>query len=549
MGLLDGLLGDSWEDPKSQAIMGLAQGLLSARGSQGLSAGVGKMNEVMANAKEKALRERLLGMQVSNYESEIRARDLAAKKQERLADMVENLFGGGPQFAQGQSALQGQVDQGMPAGPTVQAAQAMPATPRASGIGGLSLDDVTRLKMLGGPDLMPAWKVAQEGIEQKPGSVYRMPDGSVRAGPPTLDKGMSLNIGPNGYSAGLVPGALQAMGDLAGAQARATEGAKADYELVSVPDGNGGMIQMPKPQAIQRLGGQAPGMPSTPSMPSIGNRQPTPQEMALILANQQRDGVDPNDPRRPFVNFNSQPGQPQGQLGRTPSAAELELAKQQALAPGLERQAGTNAMATATSNQTVKAVGDSFESAKAANDALPLFNQSRKAIAGGVYAGAGAETKLAIAKGLQSLGISGIDPDKVTNTEYLTTTLGAQLVGNLKSSFGGSPTEGERNELKKIIGSIGTDPAALNKVIDWQEGVARRTISGHNTLLQSAQERGYTPGFDMAIKPYQPEAADRRPTNLLPTLPTANGSNRGKRARDTETGKIFRSNGLTWVEE
>lgn len=542
MGLLDGLLGDSWEDPKSQAIMGLAQGLLSARGSQGLSAGVGRMNEVMANAKERALRERLLGMQVSNYESEIRARDLAAKKQEQLASMVENLFGGGPQFAQGQSALQGQADQGMPAGPTVQAAQAMP---RPGGIGGLSLDDVTRLKMLGGPDLMPAWKVAQEGIEQKPGSVYRMPDGSVRAGPPTLDKGMSLNIGPNGYSAGLVPGALQAMGDLAGAQTRATEGAKADFDLVSVPGGNGDMLQMPRSQAIQRLGGQAPSVPSMSSMPSIGNRQPTPQEMALILADQQRNGVDPTDPRRPFVNLSRQPGQ----LGRTPSAAEMELAKQQALAPGLDRQAGTNAMATATSNQTVKAVGDSFESAKAANDALPLFNQSRKAIAGGVYAGAGAETKLAIAKGLQSLGISGIDPDKVTNTEYLTTTLGAQLVGNLRSSFGGNPTEGERDALKKIIGSIGTDPGALNKIIDWQEGVARRTVSSHNTLLQSAQERGYTPGFDMAIKPYQPEAADRRPTNLLPTLPTANGSNRGKRARDTETGKIFRSNGLTWVEE
>lgn len=227
----------------------------------------------------------------------------------------------------------------------------------------------------------------------------------------------------------------------------------------------------------------------------------------------------------------------------------MELAKQQALAPGLERQAGTNAMATATSNQTVKTVGDSFESAKAANESLPLFNQSRKAIAGGVYAGAGAEIKLMIARGLQAVGASGIDPEKVTNTEYLMTTLGSQLVGNLKSSFGGSPTEGERNELKKIIGSIGTDPAALNKIINWQEGVARRTISGHNTLLQSAQERGYTPGFDMAIKPYQPDAADRRPVNLLPTLPTANGSNRGKRARDTETGKIFRSNGLTWVEE
>ena len=36
---------------------------------------------------------------------------------------------------------------------------------------------------------------------------------------------------------------------------------------------------------------------------------------------------------------------------------------------------------------------------------------------------------------------------------------------------------------------------------------------------------------------------------LLPTLPPANSSNRGKRARDTETGKVYKSNGTTWVEE
>ena len=36
---------------------------------------------------------------------------------------------------------------------------------------------------------------------------------------------------------------------------------------------------------------------------------------------------------------------------------------------------------------------------------------------------------------------------------------------------------------------------------------------------------------------------------LLPTLPPADSSNRGKRARDTETGKVYKSNGTAWVEE
>jgi hypothetical protein len=37
--------------------------------------------------------------------------------------------------------------------------------------------------------------------------------------------------------------------------------------------------------------------------------------------------------------------------------------------------------------------------------------------------------------------------------------------------------------------------------------------------------------------------------NLLPSLPPADSSNRGKRARDTETGKVYKSNGTTWMEE
>jgi hypothetical protein len=39
------------------------------------------------------------------------------------------------------------------------------------------------------------------------------------------------------------------------------------------------------------------------------------------------------------------------------------------------------------------------------------------------------------------------------------------------------------------------------------------------------------------------------PARLLPTLPPADSSNRGKRARDTETGKVYKSNGTTWMEE
>ena len=42
---------------------------------------------------------------------------------------------------------------------------------------------------------------------------------------------------------------------------------------------------------------------------------------------------------------------------------------------------------------------------------------------------------------------------------------------------------------------------------------------------------------------------DQKATNLLDALPTANTSNKGQRIRDTTTGKILKSNGMSWVAE
>lgn len=50
----------------------------------------------------------------------------------------------------------------------------------------------------------------------------------------------------------------------AGMETAAQEGAKAQFDLVQVPDGNGGMVTMPRAQAVQALGGQ-PGQQGQPS--------------------------------------------------------------------------------------------------------------------------------------------------------------------------------------------------------------------------------------------------------------------------------------------
>jgi hypothetical protein len=83
-----GLLGNSFDDPQSQMILGLAQGLLSSNGSQGLAAGLGNMQAVQQNQ----IKNKLINAQLANYQSEIDARSLAATAQQRKAQALPGLF-------------------------------------------------------------------------------------------------------------------------------------------------------------------------------------------------------------------------------------------------------------------------------------------------------------------------------------------------------------------------------------------------------------------------------------------------------------------------
>src|SRR5690606_1225770 len=96
---------------------------------------------------------------------------------------------------------------------------------------GMTLNDVVMLKLAGGPDLIEPWTLAQQGIEQKPGSSYIDPvTGQIRF-IPKAGEGITLQDG----RASPVPGYAQAQAEIAAAQAGATaaaqEAAKYPYDV------------------------------------------------------------------------------------------------------------------------------------------------------------------------------------------------------------------------------------------------------------------------------------------------------------------------------
>jgi hypothetical protein len=227
-----GLLGDSLDDPKSMATWQLIGGLLSPGSfGQGLSRGMAGYQGTLANAQDMEAKQQAMDLQ--NLQLQI------AQRNQALIGGVLSRFNGqqgdpqAQQFTAGQQALAANQAAGLPAGPLANGAQPqqMPAAtqPASAGPGfPLSFGDVTALKVAGGPDLAAEWKIANEGLEQKPGSFYRDINGQMRyVADPT--KGVVIN--PDG-SLGVWKGAPEAQAAIAGATTRATEGAKARYTFV-----------------------------------------------------------------------------------------------------------------------------------------------------------------------------------------------------------------------------------------------------------------------------------------------------------------------------
>lgn len=376
-----GLLG-AFDDDQGR----FALGLLAAAGPRADGAGFGqRLQEAMLGVqagRDADLKRKFMQAQMDNYGSEIEQRKAAIAKQQKLQAMAERLLGG-QQPAQGGTAL---VNDALPPELRIGAQAAIPAR---NGLGAASLEDIMAFQMAGGPDLLNAYKYAQEGTERKPGSEYILPNGQRRFGPPSVDKGMQLMPQPGGgYSAGLVPGVLDASNALAAGNTNAAEGAKAAFDLVSVPDGAGGTIQMPRSLAVQRFG--QPNQANNPLRPSgpplgMGGGSPSPQDLAVIQGDLQRNGVDRTDPRAPFVNFGQAGG---GQLGRTPSAADLEVDKQRKLAPGVKQQVADDAevkAAQAREDQRLRDQKQYLQMRAGVSQAIDLLGQ--KPTSSGIGAG------------------------------------------------------------------------------------------------------------------------------------------------------------------
>ena len=201
--------------------------------------------------------------------------------------------------------------------------------------------------------------------------------------------------------------------------------------------------------------------------------------------------------------------------------AEVEkrdLAGKKASAPSTVTNVNAFTPASVTAQQDfIKSATDERKALRNAPDTLKNIDAAKKLIpTASTFMGTGGEPLLAAASFLNNrLGFS-IATKGVTDATVLRTRLFEGILDNLKK-LDSQPSQEQQRVLSEALGNLGTDPAALEQILDRIGETVRDRVDRYNADVNDAQNNGvkfpFTPQIAMpAKKPKPTDAAAQIPT-------------------------------------
>jgi len=217
----------------------------------------------------------------------------------------------------------------------------------------------------------------------------------------------------------------------------------------------------------------------------------------------------------------------------------------------------------AAGKETGKGAGEyntkQYEQAASAHAMLGKLNQVEKEITNSEFKpGIFSDFRLALNKAQAMLG--GPEGSKKAEDAEVMNALMGQDVFSLLGAMGlGSKqmdTPAEREFMRQVLaGTITMERGALQRLAGIRKQDAQSAIDRFNTRVDSGELDDFftNSGYTKKKFEYQKEnatSADVKPEGkkAMQSKPPAQ-QHKGRVIRDTETGKLLRSNGMTWVEE
>lgn len=367
----------------------------------------------------------------------------------------------------------------------------------------LSLNQVAALKAMGGPDMMDAFKFSQEGVQRQQGSTYRMPDGTEQSYA-RLDPGQVQ--GSDG-AIGNAPGYLDSFNATERARANATEGAKADYDVLDPtkfvgPDGRPlastrgayirGIGDLPKKGEPPRAAGTTPAAPGRAGaqFPVVTPEQQRERDgdRLSILREELRTTRNPADIaalQREIANTNRNIG-PGANAGRSAppvlqSAAEAR-AQIGAVDTNVKADQELNSNWIKESHNPVQADGKAARATLAQVQTLQNIN---------FKTGWGAEAKAAGANVLATLGVK--DAARYAGDAQRFQQVAMERNMTMLQAQSGPQTEGDSQRAQQTFVKLSNTPAANQYIADLTAANARIALQKadyYNRALPLAKARG-----------------------------------------------------------
>lgn len=512
---VDNFFGNSFDDPKSQAVMALASGLMGGDWRKGVNGYLGAMGTAGEYNAKKQLQQAQMQEMMVKAAAENQKMERDAKKNKMLMDML-----GGGQPSQASSS--GLLGDSAPQGGLLGGGSQVGSDPFA----GVDKRALMLDYLQNGGKNMGEWVNARTRPDMQVTNGYAYDKNRLGAGfMPFLNTDASGKtsmgqIGANGLPVVTAPsGALETFG----AYRAIDEQAKAGSDVQQVYNKENGTMefrtraqianaaqagapkQMPQAAPSGAYNGYAGNSRANADagaievlQSEINNPKTTPENKAAAMRELQR--IRPTQ------------GAQSGAFAAAPSA--LEVAQTEAIKAKLVDTAKAEVAQGAETKQKGNQFSD-FKSQLKAAESLLKANPTNSWIGN---------------KADQVYGVFGGSTSGANIAKQLETISG-HLVQNIPKAPG-AQSNFELEQYKLQAGDVG------NANIPIAQRLA--SLKATEQMINIWEKR--VNNGEKA--PQEPNAS-----KVIDALPTANNGNKGQRIRDTSTGKILKSNGISWVAE
>jgi hypothetical protein len=212
-----------------------------------------------------------------------------------------------------------------------------------------------------------------------------------------------------------------------------------------------------------------------------------------------------------------------------------------------QKEAGAKAFETETAKDEAGLLKEIREQADAARKANVNYGYQLDLIKRGMFGGKLAPGIQGAAEFLNGMGIP-IGADEMRNTQNFKKVAEEGALSQIKMFVGSQNiSDADRKAVESIVARIQDDPEARVEYLNFLQHRAAQSLAKESSAKEYVQQNQRLKGFTFTPEAYVPKTKETKSSGF-DSLPPAKNY-RGKRIRDKETGKVFKSDGMKWKEE